>query len=61
MNLSSLLLLLLISLNMMNEESKTKVIAHRGAWKNTNVPENSIAALQHAIALKCYVASLMYT
>jgi glycerophosphoryl diester phosphodiesterase len=32
----------------------TKVIAHRGAWKNTNVPENSIAALQHAIALKCY-------
>lgn len=33
---------------------KTKVIAHRGAWKNTNVPENSIAALQHAIALNCY-------
>ena len=32
----------------------TKVIAHRGAWKNTGVPENSIAALQHAIALKCY-------
>ncbi|MBL7860539.1 MAG: glycerophosphodiester phosphodiesterase [Cyclobacteriaceae bacterium] len=55
MNLSPLLLLLLISLNMMDEEpSKTKVIAHRGAWKNTNVPENSIAALQHAIALKCY-------
>ncbi len=35
-------------------QEKTKVIAHRGAWKNTNVPENSIAALQHAIALKCY-------
>jgi glycerophosphoryl diester phosphodiesterase len=33
---------------------RTKVIAHRGAWKNTNVPENSIAALQHAIALSCY-------
>lgn len=32
----------------------TKVIAHRGAWKNTGVPENSIAALQHAIKLKCY-------
>ena len=32
----------------------TTIIAHRGAWKNTNVPENSIAALQHAIALKCY-------
>lgn len=26
-----------------------KVIAHRGAWKNTNSPQNSIAALQHAI------------
>jgi len=32
----------------------TYVIAHRGAWKNTNVPENSIAALQHAIRLGCY-------
>lgn len=33
---------------------KTKVIAHRGAWKNTGVPENSIAALQHAIRLGCW-------
>jgi len=32
----------------------TQVIAHRGAWKNTNVPENSIAALHHAIRLGCY-------
>lgn len=32
----------------------TRVIAHRGAWKNTGVPENSIAALQHAIELKCW-------
>ena len=30
-----------------------KVIAHRGAWKNTNVPENSIAALNHAVAMGC--------
>lgn len=22
----------------------TRVIAHRGAWKNTNVPQNSLAA-----------------
>ncbi len=34
--------------------SQTKVIAHRGAWKNTGVPENSIAALNHAIDLGCY-------
>jgi len=30
-----------------------KVIAHRGAWKNTGAPVNSIAALNHAIAMGC--------
>ncbi|WP_047549596.1 glycerophosphodiester phosphodiesterase family protein [Psychroserpens sp. Hel_I_66] len=30
-----------------------KVIAHRGAWKTQNLPENSIAALRQAIALNC--------
>ena len=30
------------------------VIAHRGAWKKNNLPENSIASLKHAIELKCY-------
>ena len=35
-------------------ESETRVIAHRGAWKAQNLPENSIAALEHAIALGCY-------
>ena len=29
------------------------VVAHRGAWKAEKHPENSIAALKHAIALKC--------
>ncbi len=33
---------------------KTKVIAHRGAWKEFNLPQNSMAALQKAIELKCY-------
>lgn len=33
--------------------AKNKVIAHRGAWKAKGFPENSIAALKHAIALKC--------
>lgn len=32
---------------------RNKVIAHRGAWKNTGATENSIAALNHAIRLKC--------
>lgn len=30
-----------------------KVIAHRGAWKNTGQTENSIGALEHAIKLGC--------
>ncbi|MCG2616466.1 hypothetical protein LZZ85_19355 [Terrimonas sp. NA20] len=29
------------------------VVAHRGAWKTKQLPENSIAALREAIALKC--------
>lgn len=32
---------------------RNRVIAHRGAWKNTGASENSIAALQHAISLGC--------
>lgn len=34
--------------------AQTKVVAHRGAWKNTNVPQNSIAALKHAIDQKVW-------
>ncbi|MBL7873016.1 MAG: glycerophosphodiester phosphodiesterase [Cyclobacteriaceae bacterium] len=34
--------------------SQTNVIAHRGAWKNKSLPENSIASLKHAIELGCY-------
>ncbi|PIF33944.1 glycerophosphoryl diester phosphodiesterase [Flavobacterium sp. 9] len=32
--------------------SKNAVVAHRGAWKKNNLPENSIASLRHAIDLK---------
>jgi glycerophosphoryl diester phosphodiesterase len=34
--------------------NKNVVIAHRGAWKVSNLPENSIASLNHAVALGCY-------
>jgi glycerophosphoryl diester phosphodiesterase len=48
-------LIFLVSFQIMSQDKiSTHVIAHRGAWKNTNVPENSIAALQHAIRLGCY-------
>ncbi len=33
--------------------SDNVVIAHRGAWKKDNLPENSIASLKRAIELKC--------
>lgn len=33
--------------------AKNKVIAHRGAWKTAQFPQNSIAALQQAVTLKC--------
>ncbi|WP_205500062.1 glycerophosphodiester phosphodiesterase [Rufibacter psychrotolerans] len=36
-----------------DEFLKNPVVAHRGAWKNTKAPENSLAALQQAIRLGC--------
>ncbi len=33
--------------------AKNSVIAHRGAWKKNRFPQNSIASLKQAIALKC--------
>lgn len=36
-----------------DEFIRNKVIAHRGAWKNTGATENSIAALNHAVSLGC--------
>lgn len=39
-----------------NEWNNNQVIAHRGAWKKNNLPENSVAALKEAIRLKCFGA-----
>lgn len=33
---------------------KNKIIAHRGAWKEFNLPQNSLASLKKAIELKCF-------
>ena len=42
------------SFRIVNDQFNTnKVIAHRGAWKNTASAENSIAALQHATRMGC--------
>ncbi|WP_443945243.1 glycerophosphodiester phosphodiesterase [Pedobacter sp. AW1-32] len=34
--------------------NKNQVIAHRGAWKKNNFPENSIASLNEAVRIGCY-------
>jgi beta-glucanase (GH16 family)/glycerophosphoryl diester phosphodiesterase len=33
-----------------------KIIAHRGAWKNHNLPQNSLASLKKAVEIGCYGA-----
>lgn len=52
--LSASLLLLSAESYAQKQKSKIKVIAHRGAWKNTGATENSIAALKAAIKMRCY-------
>lgn len=37
---------------------QTSVIAHRGAWKEFNLPQNSFAALKKAIALNCFACEI---
>ena len=49
---SSFLLMLIIVVFSSCNVSKNGVVAHRGAWKQNNLPENSIASLRHAIDLK---------
>ncbi|SHG23031.1 glycerophosphodiester phosphodiesterase family protein [Flavobacterium defluvii] len=46
-----LFLTIIIVFNSCSTE-KNAVVAHRGAWKKNNLPENSIASLRHAIDLK---------
>lgn len=50
----SLLILLFAAFVPSAFAQSTKIVAHRGAWKNTNVPQNSIAALKHAIEQKVW-------
>lgn len=48
------LAIMLISIYSASFAQKTQIIAHRGVWKNTNVPQNSIAALKYAIEKKVW-------
>lgn len=46
-----LFLLLLSSFSLMAQNNK--IVAHRGAWKNTGAPQNSLAALKHSFEMGC--------
>lgn len=51
------LLLIILASSCGNSKFKfhdNQVIAHRGAWKEAGLPENSIASLKHAIELGCH-------
>ena len=39
-----------------NNTVQTKVIAHRGAWKNTSLPQNSMGSLNAAIKMGCFAS-----
>ncbi|RRB03953.1 glycerophosphodiester phosphodiesterase [Larkinella rosea] len=51
---STAFVVLLSTCSVVQSMGQTKVIAHRGAWKNSGAPQNSIASLQQAIKLGCY-------
>lgn len=53
MNRLSILFVFIFLINSVYAQ-KTKIIAHRGAWKNTETPQNSIASLQAAINQKVW-------
>ena len=48
----ALILMLIIGLFSACNVEKNGIVAHRGAWKKNNFPENSIASLRYAIDLK---------
>lgn len=54
-HLISLFAILLLSIQLSDAQSfhNNKIVAHRGAWKKTGVPQNSIASLQAAVRLGC--------
>ena len=52
----SLSLCLLFTLTAVAQFNKNIVIAHRGAWKTNNLPENSIASLNKAVEEGCHGA-----
>ena len=46
--------LLFSSCSEKEQKNQNPVIAHRGAWKTQELPQNSIASLKEAISLNCF-------
>ncbi|QDH80320.1 glycerophosphodiester phosphodiesterase [Echinicola soli] len=44
---------LLMSCSSKMDFHQNKIIAHRGAWKNLDLPQNSLASLERAVELGC--------
>ena len=51
--LASIILISCVSSRNTSSKTKNMVVAHRGAFKKNNLPENSIASLREAIRLGC--------
>ena len=49
-------ILALMTVSVMVQAQSPKIIAHRGSWKNSKVPQNSIASLQSAAQQKAWGA-----
>lgn len=50
----TLVMLTLLSAVSFASFAQTQIIAHRGVWKNTNLPQNSIASLNAAVEQKLW-------
>ena len=50
-----LTIVILMTFSLLSEAQKiiTKVVAHRGAWKVDNLPQNSVASFNRAVELGC--------
>ncbi len=46
-------LILLFILTLSTAMAQNKIVAHRGAWKHTGAPQNSLAALKHSFEMGC--------
>lgn len=49
-----LLTVLICGVTAFAQKPATKVIAHRGAWKNTGLPQNALSSLNAAINMGCF-------